>query len=149
MWAIASGRVSQTLIFAARSSGLAFSKAVAPLPQAAFCRLFSAIPEKQDKDVKANKTLWRELFPKSKFSYFSNPEIESDWEIREDEDTGKKFYFNKVTQDKVYMRPVLKPAPLLRRVGAGFIDVGISLGMNLSKHLISSWCWCCWPVGIF
>lgn len=128
MLAITSGKVSSTLLFAARSSGALFGKAVVPFPRAAFCRLFSATPAEQDTKKVHKLSLWSKLISKPVPSYFSNPEIETDWEMREEEETRLKFYYNKVTQDKVYLNPVLKPAPLVRRLGAGLIDVSVSLG---------------------
>ena len=149
MLAIASGKASQTLIFAARSSGILFGKAVTPFPRAAVCRLFSAVPAEQDTKKASKKSFWSELVSRPVTSYFSNPEIETDWEVREEEDTGVKFYFNKVTQDKVLVHPVLKRASVFRRIGAGIIDIGVSFGTDFLFVFYTSWCESClFPVDI-
>lgn len=143
MWAIASGKASQTLIFAARSSGILFGKAVTPFPRAAVCRLFSAAPAELDTKKPNIKSFWSKLASRPVMSYFSNPEIETDWEVREEEDTGVKFYYNKVTHDSVLVNPVLKRASVYRRMGAGIIDIGVSLGTDFLFVFNFSWCESC------
>lgn len=139
MLAIVSGRAPQTLLFAARSSGILFGKAVTPFPRAVVCRLFSTAPAEQDTKKASNKSFWSIPGSRPVISYFSNPEIETDWEMREEEETGIKFYFNKVTQDKVLVNPVIKRASVYRRMGAGIIDLGVSFGTDFLFEFYFSW----------
>lgn len=149
MFTIAPRKVSLTLIFAAKSNGRIFSKVATPFPRAVVCRLYSVGPTKKD-ILKASQSYFgTKLGSKPEINYFSNPEIQTDWEFRQEEGTNIKYYFNKVTQDKVLINPVLKDAPRLQRIYAGLIDTGISLGACFDLCLICSWCKSCLFIVIF